>query len=205
MGNSKERRREQRRRQREKLRTQVNTQQERLEPLSKSHSRRLLETQPFLVLGFLGTLVALIYGCHDAFKSPEISAISESDPLNPLAFPFAIKNRSAFFDMKNTRMSCGNEDLMFAGHNHLWGNDPFTENRTTTIAAEDTVNFRCFLLGPDQRNRFNFIGIPLEEGKIEVWLHYETLGFNRASAHKIFTWYAAGKPPRWIDGPVVNN
>ena len=164
--------------------------------------RRIADAPIMLTLSMLAVVLAVGTPIWDALRTPDISASGDSDPLRPFAFPFAVKNNSSWFSMKETRMSCRATVTLTRDRtlNGILGVDDIG----AFIEPNGTANFRCVVTGSGDRVIFHHEPGEVISAHIKLQVAYKTLWHPRTSPPVEFTWYTAGHPPRWIKGHVAD-
>jgi hypothetical protein len=111
-------------------------------PLCRVWTTSKLATNFVVVLiGLIGGIVA-ISGGPIWPTYPEISTVGV-DPGSPFSLPFSVKNRSAFFSMEITEITCA-YDHMTGPHMHFDDSEQVASHRAT-IPPDGVLNFRCRL------------------------------------------------------------
>jgi hypothetical protein len=68
------------------------------------------------------------------------------DPGSPFSLPFSVRNRSAFFPMQITEITCA-YDTMSGPHVHITESEQTASHRAT-IRPGSVLNFRCRFSNP---------------------------------------------------------
>jgi hypothetical protein len=161
----------------------------------KSLSRRILESPPALLLGVLAAVIALSQAWHDSLHEPDVNLVGSPTGAQVFEYPFAVKNNSVLFAMRDTHIFCGIVALLSSTGGGI-RNLSVTSNGTATINPDETVNYGCSVATA---------GSALATGHIRIWMKYKTLFFPRTFEGTKFTWYTKGPVPQWIKGTVVGD
>ena len=148
-----------------------------------------------LLIGLIAAVVGLLQAAYDAWRSPDVNLIGSPIGSKLFEYPFAVKNNSVLFDMKDAQILCGIKDITTAQKGGLFDLS-IADAIKVTIAPEEIVNYRCSV-GAEAHN--------ITSGHIDIWVKYRTLFFPRTFEGTKFTWYTDGPVPQWIKGTIVND
>lgn len=161
--------------------------------------KRISEHPLMLLAGIVATLAVLAGPVADALRQPEISVDPIVDSSRPFAFPFNVKNESWIFDMSNTELFCGIDEIKWRGGG---GVQALTvkDAKQVTIEPRELGLFKCSIdLQGGAMSPFDLV-----RGHILVSVGYRILGiFPRHSSDTDFTWFAGASPPHWVKGKVA--
>lgn len=139
------------------------------------------------------TLIVLTAGSYDVFARPFAEPtimVTDSDPVSPFIFPFAVTNKSPILAMTHLVWRCGIIKMRSGGmtvtNSDLVINFPHAD----IPAGAPPENFRC-PIAPE--------GMPISELSMEVEMNYSSLGFSR-HVHKQYYWKLDGFKSHWIEG-----
>jgi hypothetical protein len=155
------------------------------------------------VIGLIASLLGIGAVVHDACLGPEISSDLNADPSEPFAFPFIVKNNSAWFSMYDAEMNCGIEKITMTNNRFLEGIS-VAPIKHATIGPGEIVNFRCVAAGVPGWNLIPAKPGDILDAHINIIVKYTTLGFSRASSPTEFTWLTSGTPHHWIKGKLIS-
>ena len=143
-----------------------------------------------LLVDALG-IAASVFAVWEAYWGtlPEIHALGP-DFSSPFALPFAVKNPSHIFDMRDVQWFCGIEKIEFSQNNGLQSFS-LTEPPIAKIPAGETANFRC-PIGVGSQD--------MKSGSLSLFVKFKTFYIPRISTTQPMTWIANANPPRWVEG-----
>jgi hypothetical protein len=159
-----------------------------LSPPRKTIVGRIQEHPLVVAAGVLATAIAILSPILDALKRPDIG-VSGSDPSQPFALPFTVKNNSSLFAMVDTTPEC---EIDKVGTREGGGIRWLTlELSPYTVSRDSTGNFTCSI---------DLVPNDIVSAHIFVYFRYKTLFWQRTSPRAEFTWDTQVSPPRWIEG-----
>ena len=161
--------------------------------------KRISEHPLMLLAGMIATFAFLLGLGYDALRQPDISADPVVDPSRPFAFPFSVKNESWIFNMRDTELFCGIDEVRFRGGWSVAGLT-VTDATRATIEPRELGIFICSINSQgDLASPFNLV-----RGHILLSAGYRTLWmFPRKSTDTDFTWFTGGSPPHWVKGKIA--
>lgn len=148
--------------------------------------------------GALVTFAALVLAFVSAIGPPWQTTLevepSPPDKSDALSLPFVVKNRSALFDDKDARLSCGMLKVT-SDNGNLENLMSIKFNNTATIPAGETRPFRCsFPLRP---------AAPIKEATLYINATYRLRLFGVQNVGLgPFKYDSTTKPPRWLRQPL---
>jgi len=151
------------------------------------------------------TLLSVGYLVYDRiYESDATISSPASDPNFAFEFPFTITNNSHVFAIRNVRWDCHALKIKYENNSSI-ENGQFIQGTAASIAAGQSLNIDCAVIGPKSR----MIRTPdkprAAEAVMEIALAYDADFFGLFSLHRqpaptLFTWFADASNPRWIKG-----
>jgi hypothetical protein len=170
-----------------------------LVPHHKSGWERIRDHPVPWLIGLIAAILAIGAFFQQTFVSPEISALGEQDTSAPFDLPFVVKNSSLLFTMRDAKLRCTVDEVMFTNNSGL--KSLTLEGNTIAIEPGGEGEFRC-LIG--RNGLINFRNAEVKSAHMFLWVVYRTLGISRSSPVTEFTWFTAAKTPRWVRGKIAH-
>src|SRR6266550_6198603 len=149
-------------------------------PAKPSLYNRLLSRRA-IVIESIGTGAALLAFWQVWIQTVPVIDLAGSNPSQPFSLPFAVKNDSPFFTMRQSHWACGVRYENNRGGIFDWDDDgksTIARGTATDIPPNTPAAYRC---------PTDVLGGDIKSLMARVHVHYHTLWIPRKS-EEVFTW-----------------
>jgi hypothetical protein len=160
-------------------------------PARRSIIQKIKDHYVISWIGVFMLFVGFVQFLATPFAAPEVHT-TDSDPVSPFVFPFAVKNSSKLIPLENVEWTCLVRHMEVGGLT-LNNVGIRTIGQESTIDAGDISNHICNVMNP---------GVPIRKLSMDVAVQYTMLYLWHRSSSQRFTWWTDGERSKWIEGDV---